>query len=262
MHKVGIIGGGNMGEAIVTSCLKSFFIHICEKDPKRQEYLRAHYKLISYDISRLAQISDVIILAVKPQDFDEALKELSKVIRKEILVISIAAGITTKYIEKILGKNTRVVRTMPNMPALIGQGITAVCAGQNAQKEDLDIACKIFNSLGQTVVVEEDLIDTITAVSGSGPAYVFLFMECMIKAAHTLGLKEELAADLVKATFAGSVNLLIKQKMEPSALRIKVTSKGGTTQAALDVFKKKNIEEVIEKALKAAKKRAAALARR
>lgn len=262
MYKIGVIGGGNMGEAIIASSLKHFFVHVSEKDIKRREYLHLHYKLVPYDLARLVQISDVIILAVKPQDIDGVLKELNTIIQKETLVISIAAGITTSYIKNILGKNARVVRTMPNMPALINQGITAVCGGDNAKKEDIDLACKIFNNLGKTVVVKEESIDAITAVSGSGPAYVFLFMECMVEAAKSLGLDEKLSSELVKQTFAGSVNLLIKKGVEPKELRAKVTSKKGTTQAALDVFAKKNINEIIEKALKAAQRRAKALARR
>ena len=129
-----------MGEAIIASSLKHFFVHVSESDPKRQEYLRLHYKLISYDLTKLTQISDLIILAVKPQDIDGVLKELSKIIRKEMPVISIAAGITTGFIENILGKDIRVVRTMPNMPALVNQGMTAVCAGQWAKKEDVVLA--------------------------------------------------------------------------------------------------------------------------
>lgn len=262
MYKIGVIGAGNMGEAIIASSLKHFFVHVSEKDAKRREYLNLHYKLVPYDLARLVQISDIIILAVKPQDIDDVLKELSKLIKKETLVISIAAGITTGFIEGVLGKSARVVRTMPNMPALVNQGITAVCAGTNAKKEDIDLACKIFNNLGKTVVVKEESIDAITAVSGSGPAYVFLFMECMIEAAKALGLDEKLSAELVKQTFSGSVNLLLKQGAEPKDLRAKVTSKGGTTQAALDVFANKNIDEIITKALSAAQKRAKALARR
>ena len=250
-----------MGEAIISSCLKRFFVHVSEKDVKRQQYLSQNYKLVPYDIGRLVQISDIIILAVKPQDIEEVLKELRKVIKNDQFVISIAAGITTNFIETSLGKKIPVVRTMPNMPALISQGITAVAAGRYAQKADIDLTCKIFDTLGKTVVVEEELIDAITAVSGSGPAYVFLFMECMIKAAESLGLKKELAADLVKTTFAGSVNLLLKKNIEPEELRMKVTSKGGTTQAALDVFMNKKIDEIIRKALVAAKKRAQTLSR-
>jgi len=261
MYKIGIIGGGNMGEAIIASSIKRFFIHVSEKNEQRRQYLKQTYKLIPYDIPRLAQISDIIILAVKPQDAAEVLKELARVIKKETLVISIAAGITSGFIEDILGKKNRVIRTMPNMPALIGEGITAVSAGKYAQSADTELACRILSSLGKTVIVEEKLIDAVTAVSGSGPAYVFLFMEYIIKAARSLGLSDDLAADLVKQTFLGSVNLLMKKNLEPGILRAKVTSKGGTTQAAVKVFEESKFEKIIEKALLAAKKRSKALSK-
>ena len=143
---------------------------------------------------------------------------------------------------------------MPNMPAMIGEGITAVCAGKYAKAVDLKAACKIFDYLGKTVVVKENLMDAITAVSGSGPAYVFFFMECLIKSAEALGLKSDLSKELVMATFLGSVHLLEKQSIEPGILRAKVISKGGTTAAALDVFLKGKFNHLVYQALFAAKK--------
>ena len=261
MHKIGIIGGGNMGEAIIASCLKRFFIHVCEKDTARQQALHQAYRLNFFDIKGLAQNSDIIIIAVKPQDIEGALRELGEVLKDGTLVVSIAAGITTGYIERVLGKKRRVVRTMPNMPALIGQGVTAVCQGNFATLADVDSVCKVFNNLGSTIVVEEKFIDAVTAVSGSGPAYVFLFIEHLMKAAETLGLPKEMAKELVEKTFLGSVNLLLKQKIDAGVLRAKVTSKGGTTQAALKVFERKNLEKIFELALKAAKKRSKELSK-
>ena len=251
-----------MGEAIILNVRKHFFVSVSEKGKKRRQYLHRRYKLVCRSISELARISGVIIVAVKPQDIDEVLSELSRVLTKDKVVISIAAGITTAFIERSLKGKPRVIRTMPNMPALIGQGITAVAKGRFARPGDAALACRIFGHLGETVVVKETLLDAVTAVSGSGPAYVFLFIECLIKAAVSLGLKKDLAADLIKATFAGSVNLLLKENIDPAALRAKVTSKGGTTHAALKVFMDRKIDEIIEQALKAAKKRAKALSRR
>ena len=262
MYKIGVIGGGNMGEAIIASSLKHFFVYVSEKDPGRQRYLQQNYKLSCRSIKELVQACEIIVLAVKPQDIDEVLKEVRKFLNKDKLVISIAAGITINFFERNLGGKPRVVRTMPNLPALIGQGITAVAKGKYAKKSDVELAGKIFNNLGHTVSVKEELIDAITAVSGSGPAYVSLFMEYMIKAAQSLGLKEDLAADLVKSTFAGSINLLLKKNISPGELRVKVTSKGGTTQAALDVFAKNNLDKIITKALQAAKKKARKLSRK
>lgn len=250
-----------MGEAIIGSICKKYFVTVCEKDKSRQDHLRKTLKIKGEDIKTAVPTSDIIILAVKPQDIEEVLKEMSPDVGPNKLVISIAAGITTTYIEKHLPEKTKVIRTMPNMPAMIGQGITAVTRGKHARQSDQDLACKIFDHLGKTVVVTEDLIDAITAVSGSGPAYVFLLIESMIKAAQNLGLSESLAKQLVRSTFFGSINLLEKQKEDAAQLRSKVTSKGGTTEAAIEVFTKNKIDEIFSQALAAAKKRAAELSR-
>lgn len=252
-----------MGEAIINGCLKRFFVCVSEKDATRQKYLLKKYRLEGVDVRALAQSSEIIIIAVKPQDIDDALLALKSVNLKDKLIISVAAGITTRYLERKLGKNCKVVRTMPNMPALIGKGMTAVCRGRYAGKKDIDLAGKIFDNVGKTVVVNEELMDSITAVSGSGPAYVYLFMECLIRAAQSLGLKEALAEELVKNTFSGSLELLLKSSdnVNPGILRAKVTSKGGTTQAALEVFERRKFEHIIVQALKAAQKRAKTLSR-
>jgi len=259
--KLGIIGGGNMGEAIIANSLKSFKIAVSERDEKRQRYLQKKYRLISQSISTLSLQSDMVILAMKPQDMDGVLDEFKGYLAKDKLVISIAAGITTKYIERRLGKSPRVIRTMPNMPALVAKGVTAICQGKYASIADVKSTQNIFNNLGQTVVVKENLLDAITAVSGSGPAYVFLFMECLTKAARSLGLNEALAKELVIETFNGSVHLLKEKKFDPTVLRAKVTSKGGTTQAAMDVFTQNKLEQIIQKALRAAKQRAKELSK-
>ncbi|HOW35888.1 MAG TPA: pyrroline-5-carboxylate reductase [Candidatus Omnitrophota bacterium] len=264
MYKIGIIGGGNMGEAIISGCLKRFFVYVSEKDATRRNYLLKKYRLEGVDVKTLAQASEIIIIAVKPQDIDEVLTVLRSVVKlKDKLIISVAAGVTTRYLERKLGNNCKVVRTMPNMPALIGKGITAVCKGRHAGKKDVDLACKIFDNVGKTVVVAEELMNSVTAVSGSGPAYVYLFMECLIKAAQSLGLKEALAEELVKNTFSGSLELLLKNNdnLSPGILRARVTSKGGTTQAALEVFARRKFERIIADALKAAQKRAKTLSR-
>ena len=151
------------------------------------------------------------------------------------LVASLSQKEKQEILEKILGKKLRVIRTMPNMPAIIGEGITAVSQGRYAKAADMDVACKIFSEVGETVVVHEDWIDAITAVSGSGPAYVFLFVECMVNAAKALGLSEPLSKKLVYKTLSGSAHLLEGQKLDAAALRAKVTSKGGTTRAAAPV---------------------------
>jgi len=184
------------------------------------------------------------------------------VIRSKHLVISIAAGITSQYFEKRLGAKTRVVRAMPNMPAQIGEGVTALSKGKFATAADLKKAATLLKAVGKTVVVKEGEMDAVTAVSGSGPAYVFLFAECMIKAARSLGLKDSVARELVYETLLGSARQLKALDDDPARLRARVTSKGGTTQAALEVLTGAKIEQVFQRALKAAKDRSQALAKK
>ncbi len=261
MLKLGIIGGGNMGAAIISRTFKKYRIAVCEKDAARSSFLKKKFGAVCLDLKDLVTNSDVIILAVKPQDMESVLDQIKTFLTSKKLVISIAAGLTTYFLEKRLGKSVRIIRTMPNMPAQIGQGVTALCKGKQATAKDLQIAEKIFANIGQTVIVDEKLIDAVTAVSGSGPAYVFLFVECFLNAAQKAGLKLETAQKLVDATLFGSVNLYLQSKEPAGQLRAKVTSKGGTTQAALDVFTSCDFKKMFAEAVCAAKVRAKELAR-
>ena len=258
-NKIGIIGGGNMGEALIKGLYSKHGIYVCENHPPRVKYLKSKYKGILVGDLKLAQEASVIIFAVKPQEIDQVLKQIP--IGKNKLFISIAAGLTTSFYEKNLGGNVRVVRAMPNMPALIAEGITGVCGGRYATVADIKAAEKILQTIGQTVTVKESLMDAITAVSGSGPAYVFLFVEQWINAAIKLGFDPPQARQLVYKTLLGSAHLLEKSQFDAGTLRAKVTSKGGTTQAAMDIFSKSKFDLLIQKALLAAKNRSKELAK-
>ncbi len=244
-----------MGTAIFSRVRRKFSVKICEIDAGRREYLKKVFKIKPADLTPAIKESSVIILAVKPQDFDTVLEQIKPLVDNKKLIISIAAGITTHYIEKKLGGNIRVVRAMPNMPAQIGEGMTAVTKGKIASASDIKTAVAIFNAIGKTAFVDENFIDTVTAISGSGPAYVFLFAEYLMKAAQSLGLGEAVSRDLVYKTLTGSAHLLEKSQDNAATLRAKVTSKGGTTQAAMDVFMANNFEKTISEAVAAAKKR-------
>ncbi len=256
---IGMIGGGNMGEALINGLWKKNTIFVCEQDKAKMKRLTARYKSVASTVEEIANNCSVIILAVKPQDMGVVLDGLKTVIRSKHLVISIAAGITSQYFEKRLGAKTRVVRAMPNMPAQIGHGITALSKGRFATAADLKKAAVLLRSVGRTVVVEENLMDAVTAVSGSGPAYVFLFAECMMKAAQSLGLTRNVARELVNETLFGSAQQLKVLGDDPAELRARVTSKGGTTQAALEVFAQSRIDRIFQDALTAAKNRSRAL---
>ncbi len=259
--KIGIIGGGNMGGAIIGGIYRKYNVSVCEQDKKRAGQLKRKYKVTTGDLKAVVGKSQVIILAVKPQSFDTILKEINPLLTKDKLIISIAAGITCQYIEKRIVDGIHVVRTMPNLPSLVGEGVTGICAGKKATKKDLVFVQVLFSSVGVTTVLQEKDMDALTAASGSGPAYVFLFIETLTKAIGSLGFKKDAAKALALQTIKGSLNLLDDQKEDAAVLRARVTSKGGTTQAAMDVFKKKDMDKIFKAALNAAKKRAKELSK-
>jgi pyrroline-5-carboxylate reductase len=250
-----------MGTAILSGIVGKYMISVSEINSKKALKIRRKFAVKTQSLPLVIQESNVIILAVKPQDFDKVLKEISSQLKEEKVFISIAAGITTSYIEQRLGRHARVVRTMPNLPAQVGQSMTGVCAGKKAKKTDLNLTVEIFNHIGRTVVIDEKHIDSITAISGSGPAYIFYFMECLQQAAKSLGLKDNLAKDLVFQTVKGSAMLLDIQKLPAAELRKRVTSKGGTTEAAIKSFMKHNLDKTLQAAVKSARDRAKELSK-
>lgn len=268
---IGIIGAGNMGGAILAQAIKhrnkdkrlrpNNFI-IAEKDRLKAAFVKRVYKVKNaLDVEELVSRSDVIIVAVKPQDIGGVLEEIQYALKarkkKRILIISIAAGISTSYIESKIPDGARVVRAMPNMPASIGEGITALCGGTSANATDLSIAKEIFALLGATVVIKkEGLINAVTAVSGSGPAYLFYIVSAILAAAKRLGLDTETANTLAYHTFIGSMDLLSGHNFDAQALISRVASKGGTTEAALEVFNERQLGQIIIDAIQAAYQRA------
>lgn len=261
---IALIGGGNMGEAFIKGLHTRAAIYVVEADSKRCAYLKKTYRVTIATISEAIAKASIVLLAVKPQDMLTAIASINEARGfkdNHPLYISIAAGLTIKFFETNLGYNPRVIRTMPNMPALIGEGITGVAKGRFVKPTDLKLANNILSSIGQTVIVKESQLDAITAVSGSGPAYVFLFAEQWIAAAIKLGFKKDEAKKLVYQTLVGSCHQLMKSEFDAGVLREKVTSKGGTTAAALDVFGKAKFDVIFHKALAAARQRAKELSK-
>ncbi|MDD5136902.1 MAG: pyrroline-5-carboxylate reductase [Candidatus Omnitrophica bacterium] len=267
-QKIGIIGCGNMGEAILSRLAgvveKSTSLMVSEADAVRRDHIQSKYKIIvEIDNNVVVKYSDVIILAVKPKDFDSVLKqEVCCGLSQEKMLISIAAGITTGYIESIIGKDICVIRAMPNMGAVIGEAVTALCRGSSADQKDMAAAEEIFSLIGDVVEVDEKDMDAVTALSGSGPAYFFYLIEALTEAAEKAGLKKDIARALVLKTALGSSKLLEALEEDPAVLRKKVASKGGTTEAALNIFEKKKFKGIINDAVKAACKRSKELSKR
>lgn len=257
-RKIGIIGCGNMGEALIRGLapiLRKTREPLIASDVTRarRDLISKRYKiLITDDNKRLVEYSDIIILAVKPKDIDGVLRDIGELLSKRKLLISIAAGITTKYIEGLVGKDIPVIRVMPNMAAVVGESVSSVTGGTFATRMHIKTAKDIFSSFGDIVEIKEDLVDAITAVSGSGPAYFFYLVEALIEATKDLGLSGETAKSIVLKTLMGSGKLLEVLKEEPSALRARITSKGGTTEAALRVFESKNFKGIVKEAVRRA----------
>jgi len=209
---------------------------------------------IAGSIKEISSRADIILIAVKPQDINPVLNGLAHY-DKGRLIISIAAGIKTARIEKTLGGRPRIVRAMPNTPAIVGEGISAVCKGRYAAAKDLKAAVEIFSSVGETVNINEEYFDLVTAVSGSGPAYFFYLKEALIEAALRLGMDKSTARKLVSKTAFGAAKLLMESGCGPEDLRRRVTSKGGTTEQAIRIFDRAGMKKTIVKAVMAAAKR-------
>ena len=261
-NRIAVIGAGNMGEAIIRG-IASRNVIVSDKRKDRLRKLRRSLKIkVATDNKEAVEKADIIILAVKPQDIDEVLGEIASVITTKQLVISIAAGVTTKKIEKVFLSKIPVIRVMPNTPALVGKGMSVLCSGRHAKTTHIRIANRIFSGMGKVIVIQEEmLMDAVTAISGSGPAYIYLFIESLIESATKLGLSKTIAEELVLQTLKGAVELLEKTGKTPEELRKQVTSRGGTTEAALKVFQKRRFQEVIHTAVKSACRRSKELSK-
>ena len=245
-----------MGEALLAGLLESKWtepedISVVEPDEGRLKELQEKYKetVISAELLK----SPSFLLAVKPQMVTVICQELNKL--KPKLVISIAAGITTKSIEDYLPEGTSVVRVMPNTPAMIGEGMAAIAPGSNATKEDLDQASSILSAVGEVVIVGENTLDAVTGLSGSGPAYLFLLAEAMISAGIRNGLDPSVADLLTRQTLLGASSLLSKSGVAPSELRALVTSPNGTTAAAIEHLQSEQFVEIMSAAITEATER-------
>ncbi|MFO0874215.1 MAG: pyrroline-5-carboxylate reductase [Phycisphaerales bacterium] len=267
MISLALIGGGNMGSAIVRGALRAAVFEpaqvlVIEPDNARRAALGALGCPVASEPGA-ARDAPAILLAVKPQVFPAIAAALAPrgATGAPTIVMSIMAGIGSATIREAIGTRARVLRIMPNTPCQIGRGMTAIALGSGARAGDEAIAQRIFSAVGRVVTVDESLIDGATAVSGSGPAYVFFLAEAMEEAARELGFGPAEARLLVQQTLVGAASLLAEGDNDPAALRAAVTSKGGTTEAALRVFAESGVRDAIVRALVAARDRGRELAR-
>jgi len=259
--RVGIIGGGNMGEVLASGIIAGNLvaaenITISDVAEERRDYLKKKYGITTTEKNDdVVKGTDIVILAIKPQNMGDVLSEITGFVDESKLVISIAAGIRIKFMEGSLGKGAHVIRVMPNTPALIGEGATAIAGGKNATDEELAIARQIFDSIGISVTVREELIDAVTGLSGSGPAYVFAIIEALSDAGVKMGLARDIALKLSAQTLLGAAKLCIVSDKTPAQLKDMVTSPGGTTIAGLKALEDGKLRSTLMTAVEVATRR-------
>jgi len=265
--KLGIIGCGNMGEAIIKGVLSKKNIskrniYAADKIKAKPAHLRKRYgvEIVSLN-SALVRKSQVIILAIKPQDVLKVLEEIRYFIDETKLIISIMAGIKTEKIRNIIGRSVPVVRVMPNMAAFVGESFSAISYNRFVKNVHKAIVRKLFSAIGEITEIDEKKQDAFTALSGSGPAYFCYMVECFVRTALKEGFSRKEALRLVVQTIKGSAKVLTLSGVTPEFLRENVTSKGGTTEAAIKVFEKRALKKIIMEAIKAAVKRSRELSR-
>ena len=259
---IGFIGAGNMGEALIKGLLASKKVTpgqilVTDKIKERLAYMAEHYEVKVFSKNfEVAKGAEIIILAIKPNDIKPVLQEIGSDLNKGKLLISIAAGITMDFILQNLSHAVPLIRVMPNTPALVLEGAIGICPSQGISKEDRDIATSIFEAVGKVVLIEnEGLMDAVTGLSGSGPAYVFLILEALSDAGVSVGLPRKTANLLAIQTVFGSAKLAMESGRHLGELKDMVTSPGGTTIAGLEKLEDGGIRAAIMKAVEAATKR-------
>lgn len=259
---LGFVGAGNMAGAIISGIVgtKTFLaerIFVFDTNTDKCEALRAKTGInIAASIVKLAETCDIIFLAVKPQNFAEVLSALKPVVGEHHLFVSIAAGISSSFITGILHCNCPVIRTMPNTLLLIGKGATAMCRTTNVSDENFDFVQSLFGACGKVTVLDESQMNAVISVNGSSPAYIYLFAKAMLDSAVKQGIDADTALQLICQTFEGSAEMLRQPGLTPDALIKMVSSPGGTTLKALDVFYEHGFEQMIDDAMTACTKRA------
>ncbi len=276
-RKIGFIGAGNMGEAMTGAIIQGQItpasrIYVSDVSRERLDMMRRTYGVqILTDNFKLFSECDIVMIAVKPQQMNQALSEIAGhkdyAVRERKLIISIAAGIPIRKIENMLygspilkldensRKNLPIIRVMPNTPALVLSGMSGMSPNLYASAEDISICKRILESMGKVIEFEEEKLDAVTALSGSGPAYFFYLAEAMTADGIHLGFTPEHAAELTLGTLQGSVKLMAERNESPESLRRKVTSPGGTTEAALKVMESHHLKQIIVDAVAAAARR-------
>ncbi len=262
---IAFIGAGSMAEALIAGMTKTLYqpeqIIVTNRcNVKRLEYMQKTYNVrIETNKEKAVKEADIIIFAMKPKDAIEGITSVAQAIDEHQLIISVLAGVATETIVSLIGKNVAVVRAMPNTSAAIGHSATALALGHYANEKHLTVAKELFRTVGVVTVVPEEDLHAVTALSGSGPAYIYYMVEAMEKAAKEIGLKPSVAKDLILQTIIGAAEMLKSSAKHPSILRKEVTSPGGTTEAGIKVLEDYHYQEAVISSIKQATKRSVEL---
>ena len=263
-HPLAILGAGVMGETVLSGLLRAGWhadqIIATDRRLERQHELTTKYGIKMLENTEAVAEAETVILVVKPQDMNDLLNEISQAIKPGALVVSLAAGIDTAFIESRLPEGVAVVRVMPNTPAQVDEGMAAISPGSHSNQDHLDRVTEILSATGRVITVPERYQDAVTAISGTGPAYLFFVVEAMIEAGVHLGLPRDTATELVVQTMLGSAKLLRETGEHPTVLRERVTSPGGTTAAAVRELEDHKVRAAFLRAMEAARDRSRELA--
>lgn len=264
--KIALIGSGNMGEALISGLVASKSTGadniICtDLNQVKLDSIKKKYGVsVTTDNITAVEMADIVIYAVKPQILEKVLRQTASMLNMDKLIISVAAGVPMAVIELCLKKDLRLIRVMPNIAAFVKQSATAIAAGKNATQEDIDTAMEIFNSVGESIFLgENDLMDAVTGLSGSGPAYIFLIVDALADAGVKMGLSRQDARSLATQTILGAATLLKETKIHPGELKDRVTSPGGTSIVGLHTLEKGGLRTTLINAVEAATNRSKTL---
>jgi len=262
---IGILGGGNMGEAIIKGLTKSRMeLHCFDINKKRLEYLKKEYNIIEQSTpGELVSNCDVLILAVKPAQAKDVLSGISKAVNeRSSLLISIAAGLSLEFLQKHLDGYSNIIRVMPNTPCLVLEGASVLAQHSDVNKADMEFASEIFGSLGKVLVLDEALLDAVTGLSGSGPAYIFLAIDAMASGGVKMGLSRQDSIMLAAQTVLGAAKMVLETGIHPEELRDRVSSPAGTTIAGIHTLERSGFRSALMDAVESATQRSKELGRR
>ena len=257
MKKIGFIGAGNMGGSILGGILKSKMIDnenimASVKSDRSMEKVKNEYNVhVTKDSREVAKFSDLVVIGVKPNIYDEVLEEIKDVIDDKKIIITIAAGKTIESVEKIIGNDKKIIRTMPNTPSLVGEGMTSLSPNKNISQEELDFVKSLFDSLGKSEVINEDLIHAVIGSSGSSTAYAFMFIEAIADGAVRAGMPRDKAYKFAAQGVLGAAKMVLEEDKHPGELKDMVCSPGGTTIEAVKVLEEEKFRGAVIKAVEA-----------